>query len=116
MSDAPRYEIQTITDMGKIPADRIDAFLADLRSCLLTAHGMTDLSDSFAKGIDPALVVTCLPERMTWIDDGANDLIDLHFEDGDSNLPTPIKGEMIPRMLDGMHHAAKHLRDNPLQP
>ena len=106
---APQYTIRTLKDMGKIPVDRIDSFLVDLRSCLLAAHGISDLSNSFVKGIDPALSCDCMPSSLVWIDDGANDLLALHVG-GEDMLPGPIKHEHIDGMVDGMHQFAKLIR------
>jgi hypothetical protein len=110
VNDAPRYLIQSFKDMGKIPPNRIDAFLVDLRSCLLTAHGISDISEAFVQGIDPDLHCPCAVETMTWIDDGANDLLGLHIEGDENHLPAPIKHEHISRMVNGMHQVAQTLR------
>ena len=109
---APQYTIRTLKDMGKIPVDRIDSFLIDLRSCLLTAHGISDLSNSFVQGIDPALSCDCMPSSLVWIDDGANDLLALHVGGDDDMLPGPVKHEHIDGMADGMHRFAKLIREN----
>ena len=116
MSDAPRYKIKTLKDMEKIPADRIDSFLVDLRSCLFIAHGISDISDSFVKGINPDLSCPCVPESMIWVDDGANDLLALRVEGDEDMLPKPIKFEHLPGMVEGMHHFANLIRDNNPQP
>jgi len=111
--DAPRYTIKTLKDMGQIPADRIDAFLVDLRSCLLTAHGISDITDSFVKAVDPAVACDCMVESLVWIDDGANDLLGLHLEDDQDMLHGhPVKHEQIGSMVDGMHQFARLIRDN----
>lgn len=116
MPEPPSYTIKTLKDMGKIPVDRIGSFLVDLRSCLLTAHGISDLSNSFVQGIDPALSCDCMPESLVWIDDGANDLLALHVGGDDDMLPGPIKHEHIGGMVDGMHQFAKLIRENNPQP
>jgi len=116
VGDAPRYLIQNLKDMGKIPPNRIDSFLVDLRSCLLTAHGISDMSEAFVQGIDPDLHCPCAVETMTWIDDGANDLLGLHIEGDENHLQGPIKHEHISRMVDGMHQVAQANRDqNPIE-
>lgn len=110
MSEAPRYTIKTIQDMGQIPVDRIDAFLTDLRSMLLTANGLSAITDAFVKGVDPSLSCPCMPESITWVDDGANDLLALHIGDDVDLLHGPVKNEHIEGMVDAMHLFAKALR------
>ena len=112
----PQYTIKTLKDMGQIPADRIDAFLVDLRSCLLAAHGLTDITDSFVKSIDPSVACDCMVESLVWIDDGANDLLGLHLEDDRDILPGPIKSDQIPAMVEDMHRFAQIIRENHAQP
>jgi hypothetical protein len=114
--EAPRYLIRTLEDMAKIPPNRIDAFLIDLRSCLLTCHGLSDISESFVQGIDPDLSCPCAVEEITWVDDGSNDLLDLRIEGDGGYLPAPIKHEHIAGMVEGMHRTAQLIRDNNSQP
>lgn len=113
---APQYTIRTLQDMGQIPVDRIDAFLVDLRSCLLLGHGLSDMSDSFVKSIDSDLSCPCVPNELIWVDDGASDLLALHVEGEEDMLPQPIKHESIPGMVEGMHYFAKLIRDNAPDP
>lgn len=111
MSEAPRYTIRTLQDMAQVPPDRIDAFLVDLRSCLLTAHGISDISGALCEGIDPNLSCPCVPEVITWVDDGAHDLLALHVEGKENFLPCTIKHEQIEGMVEGMHQVAQLLRE-----
>lgn len=67
-----RYEIEKITDILDIPAERIDDFLVDLKSYHAMHQPLKDLIKETGKvgGIN----VDMIPTKMAWIDDGKHDV------------------------------------------
>lgn len=104
---APTYVIRNLRDMSAIPADRIDAFLADLRTALMLAKGAEALGDAFAKSIDPDVSATNELDELEWVDDGAGNVIEMNIE-GEHIASIPESA--VSRSIDGMFAAAEHLR------
>jgi len=109
MSEPKRYEIQTLADMAKIPKGRIDAFLADLRICLLGGQAAGDVADAFAKNVSPDLGLSCRLESITWTDDGTANLNSLWVE-GKNLLPQGIPESRTEEVVGGLHRMADRMR------
>lgn len=107
--DAPkRYTIRTIEDIGQIPAERLDAFLEDLRASLLLSRTSGKVADTLLKGVSPQLQGRCTLMEMEWVDDGEHD-IRPQF----NGKPAPaIPGPQVPRVLHGFAALADHLQAN----
>lgn len=78
MDEPKRYEIQSLADMGQIPLDRLDAFLADLKATLIAARSVDGLARATGEAITAGalagqkvrLEVRAGLQSMTWTDDG----------------------------------------------
>lgn len=67
--ESNEYRIATVVDIAeRIPADRIDAFLADLRNWALNRRRVIEAIEQLAQ---PPVELA----YMIWIDDGKNDLV-----------------------------------------
>ena len=67
---ADEYEITTLADLMKVPADKWDELLADLRIWM-------DLRASAAPLVEAGLLE--IGETMTWVDDGKRGLNSLNL-------------------------------------
>ena len=71
--DNKEYRIETVNDMLKIPADKVDHFLVDLRNYLNTINHLKTLADEVDTG-----------GGFTWVDDGKHDhKFNVTFEEKD---------------------------------
>ena len=70
-----KYEIKTLRDMvEKVPPEKIDAFVEDLRRALRGLGPVRNLLDAVAESMTDGEVeeITGWDGTMTWIDDGEN--------------------------------------------
>lgn len=71
--DAPRYQIETLKDMLDIPAERVDAFLEDLRRYLQQGQALLNSLNAVAKSDTGREELFEMAGTMIWIDDGKHD-------------------------------------------
>jgi hypothetical protein len=62
-----RYEIETMTDMLKIPADRFDAFVVELKEWFGFVKATVDLAAAVGEALGDETPVKGI--KMIWIDD-----------------------------------------------
>jgi hypothetical protein len=108
MPDPARYTITTLADIAHIPAERLDAFLADLRTSLLLARANARVANAFAQAVHPDLRVAGGLARLDWIDDGAHHVLDPTL---DGQPLRPIPECKIEAVLDGLNRVADQLAD-----
>jgi hypothetical protein len=106
----PTYHIKTLEDMTRIPKDRIDAFLQDLRTALLLAHSSNQMARSLVQSIDPEVLVVARLLTLDWIDDGAHHMTPT-FDD--QRMPT-VPQDHVNACLEGMDAAAAYFATHPL--
>jgi len=69
------YEIETLEDMVKIPDDRIDAFLKDLKNFLTLGTRVANLFEALGQNVTgpEALSMMEWGGTLNWTDDGKHD-------------------------------------------
>jgi hypothetical protein len=102
-----RYTIRSVADMAKIPTDRLDAFLADLRTALFLSRAQGNLANAFCQGIDPGLQAGCSLHELDWVDDGLGTV----RPQLDGKPLGTIPEEKVQAVINGMNGAATGLRD-----
>jgi|GEM_PF-2713123 len=91
----PEYEIETLTDFLKVPADRIGACLEDLAAWIESARSLTELCNSvseLAKYPRGARAVEC--QKLIWIDDRLKD-VTIELVGYDHTAPVPSLGPAL---------------------
>lgn len=95
MSAAPSYSVGTIFEMAKIPADRFDAFLAELPEIVALIRAKAALVDEMNKAAGTDFAVEfCAP---TWIDDGARNVTVRLYADDEQGVRTELCSTTIER-------------------
>lgn len=72
---APSYDIVTVQDFLRVPADKIDACLHDFATFLQSAPAWARLLDAVADEMHGAgRVAFSVGDTFRWVDDGAHDM------------------------------------------
>jgi len=95
MTDHPTYEIRAITDFAKVPADRLDACLAEFRTYLQIIGPTIRLLDTLtAAKIGQGMVTWRDTGVFCWIDDGEQNVgVRLRDAKGETIATVNLRGD-----------------------